>query len=49
VLRAVTDGPCHELWRPGIVPRGIKALRRLRAAAPVLVAWAAASGARSEP
>jgi hypothetical protein len=37
------------LWRPGIVPRGIKALRRLRAAAPVLVAWAAASGARSEP
>ena len=49
VLRVVTDGPRHELWRPGIVPRGIKALRRLRAAAPVLVAWAAASGARSEP
>ena len=48
VLRVVTDGPRHELWRPGIVPRGIKALRRLRAAAPVLVAWAA-SGARSEP
>jgi 4-hydroxy-3-methylbut-2-en-1-yl diphosphate reductase len=47
VLRVVTDGPRHELWRPGIVPRGIKALRRLRAAAPVLVAWAAAASATS--
>jgi len=49
VLRVVTDGPRHELWRPGIVPRGIKALRRLRAAAPVLVAWAATASAAPAP
>ena len=50
VLRAVSDGPRHELWRPAIVTQGIAALRSLRKAAPILVAWAAdASGARSEP
>jgi hypothetical protein len=41
VLRAVSDGPRHELWRPAIVTQGIAALRSLRAAAPVLAAWAA--------
>ena len=41
VLRAVSDGPRHEFWRPAIVTQGIAALRSLRRAAPVLVAWAA--------
>ncbi len=48
VLRAVSDGPRHEFWRPAIVHAGIAALRRLRRAAPVLAEWAA-SGARSDP
>jgi 4-hydroxy-3-methylbut-2-enyl diphosphate reductase len=41
VLRAVSDGPRHEFWRPAIVTQGIAALRSLRRAAPILVAWAA--------
>ncbi len=45
VLRAVSDGPRHELWRPAIVTQGVAALRSLRAAAPVLAAWAAESSA----
>ncbi len=45
VLRAVSDGPRHELFRPAIVAQGIAALRSLRAAAPVLAAWAAEIGA----
>lgn len=45
VLRAVSDGPRHEFWRPAIVTQGIAALRSLRAAAPVLAAWAAEASA----
>ena len=47
VLRVVSDGPGHELLRPGIVRNGVRALRRLRATAPALAEWAAeaASGA----
>jgi 4-hydroxy-3-methylbut-2-enyl diphosphate reductase len=41
VLRAVSDGPRHEFWRPAIVAQGIAALRSLREAGPVLAAWAA--------
>ncbi len=41
VLRAVSDGPRHEFWRPAIITQGIAALRSLRRAAPILVAWAA--------
>jgi len=40
VLRAVSDGPRHEFWRPALVTQGIAALRSLRAAAPVLASWA---------
>jgi 4-hydroxy-3-methylbut-2-enyl diphosphate reductase len=41
VLRVVSDGPGHELWRPSIVVHGLAALRRLAAAAPALARWAA--------
>ena len=47
VLRAVSDGPRHEFWRPAIVTQGIAALRSLREAAPVLAAWAAEACAAS--
>ncbi len=47
VLRAVSDGPRHEFWRSAIVTQGIAALRSLRRAAPILVAWAAEVGAAS--
>jgi 4-hydroxy-3-methylbut-2-enyl diphosphate reductase len=40
VLRAVSDGPRHEFWRPAIVTQGIAALRSLRRAAPPLGWWA---------
>jgi 4-hydroxy-3-methylbut-2-enyl diphosphate reductase len=49
VLRAVSDGPRHEFWRPAIVTQGIAALRSLRRAAPVLVAWAAEISAMPAP
>jgi len=39
VLRVVSDGPGHELFRPGIVSQGVRALRRLRDAAPALERW----------
>ena len=39
VLRVVSDGPGHELYRPSIVVNGIRALRALRAAAPALITW----------
>jgi 4-hydroxy-3-methylbut-2-enyl diphosphate reductase len=46
VLRVVLDGPCKELWRPDLPLRTFAVLRRLRAAAPALAAWAAeAAGA----
>jgi 4-hydroxy-3-methylbut-2-en-1-yl diphosphate reductase len=45
VLRVVSDGPGHELLRPGVVVHGARALRRLRAAAPALAEWAAAAAA----
>jgi 4-hydroxy-3-methylbut-2-enyl diphosphate reductase len=41
VLRVVSDGPGHELFRPGIVSQGVRALRRLRDAAPALERWGA--------
>jgi len=46
VLRAVSDTPARPLLRPGIVTGGLAALRALRAAGPVLAAWAAAAGPR---
>jgi len=41
VLRVVLDGPVRELWRPDLPLRLVSVLRRLRAAAPALGAWAA--------
>jgi 4-hydroxy-3-methylbut-2-enyl diphosphate reductase len=41
VLRVVLDGPVRELWRPDLPLRLVAVLRRLRAAAPALGAWAA--------
>jgi 4-hydroxy-3-methylbut-2-enyl diphosphate reductase len=49
VLRAVSDGPRHEFWRPAIVTQGIAALRSLRRAAPSLAAWAREALAGSVP
>ena len=40
VLRVVSDGPGHSPFSPRIVPNGIRALRRLAAAAPALADWA---------
>jgi 4-hydroxy-3-methylbut-2-en-1-yl diphosphate reductase len=42
VVRTVVDTPVHPLVSLGTVPRGTRALRSLRRAAPVLTAWAAA-------
>jgi 4-hydroxy-3-methylbut-2-enyl diphosphate reductase len=39
VLRVVSDGPGHELFRPSIFRDGTKALRQLRDAAPALSRW----------
>jgi 4-hydroxy-3-methylbut-2-enyl diphosphate reductase len=39
VLRVVSDGPGHELWRPSILWDGARALARLRDAAPALARW----------
>jgi 4-hydroxy-3-methylbut-2-enyl diphosphate reductase len=46
VLRAIVDTPQAPLLRPGTVPRGIRALRSLRTAAPVIEQWASAIGRR---
>ncbi len=45
VLRVVTDTAAAPLARPGIVPRGLRALRRLTRLAPVVDAWARTPGA----
>ncbi|MFC5268882.1 4-hydroxy-3-methylbut-2-enyl diphosphate reductase [Kribbella qitaiheensis] len=45
-IRAVVDTPDHRLLRPGTLVRGPKALWALRRAAPVIDAWAAATGDR---
>lgn len=46
VLRVVVDTPDDELFRPGTVSRGVRALATLRGLAPVADAWAAAVGER---
>jgi len=46
VLRAVVDTPRHPLLRPGTAVRGLRALRNLRAAAPVVRQWQQALGER---
>ncbi len=46
VLRAVVDTPRHPLLRPGTAIRGVRALRTLRAAAPVVRQWQQALGER---
>jgi 4-hydroxy-3-methylbut-2-enyl diphosphate reductase len=45
-VRAIVDTPDHRLLRPGTLVRGPRALRSLRRAAPVIDAWAAATGDR---
>jgi 4-hydroxy-3-methylbut-2-enyl diphosphate reductase len=44
VVRAVVDTADRPLLHPGTVLRGFRALRALRAAAPALESWSAASG-----
>ena len=44
VVRVITDTEAAPIWHPGIVGRGIRALRTLRRAAPVLDAWAESVG-----
>ena len=46
VVRTVVDTARHPLRTPGTLWRGIRALRALRAAAPALRRWAAATGPR---
>jgi 4-hydroxy-3-methylbut-2-enyl diphosphate reductase len=46
VVRAISDTANAPLLRPGVVPRGIAALRSLRAAAPVVARWATVSADR---
>jgi 4-hydroxy-3-methylbut-2-enyl diphosphate reductase len=46
VIRAVSDRPGQELWSPSTVGHGLTALRALRASAPSLQRWAAATGPR---
>jgi phosphorylase superfamily protein len=45
-VRAVVDTPRDPLLHPATVARGLRALRSLRAAAPVMAEWAAALGPR---
>ena len=45
-LRAISDTPDAGLLSPGIIWRGISALRALRAAAPAIDQWFAATGDR---
>jgi len=44
VVRAIVDTPAHPLVSLGTLPRGSRALRTLRRAAPILSAWAAGQG-----
>ncbi|MGH3781801.1 MAG: 4-hydroxy-3-methylbut-2-enyl diphosphate reductase [Pseudonocardiaceae bacterium] len=46
VVRTIVDTGDHPLWRPGTLRRGVTALRTLRACAPALELWAAATGPR---
>jgi len=46
VVRAIVDTPDHPLWQLGTLRRGLTALRTLRACAPALELWAAATGPR---
>jgi 4-hydroxy-3-methylbut-2-enyl diphosphate reductase len=46
VIRAIVDTPDHPLWQLGTLHRGVTALRTLRACAPALELWAAATGPR---
>ncbi|MGH3526233.1 MAG: 4-hydroxy-3-methylbut-2-enyl diphosphate reductase [Pseudonocardiaceae bacterium] len=46
VVRIIVDTPDHPLWQLGTVHRGVTALRTLRACAPALELWAAATGPR---
>ncbi len=46
VVRAIVDTPDHPLWQLGTLHRGVTALRTLRACAPALELWAAATGSR---
>jgi 4-hydroxy-3-methylbut-2-enyl diphosphate reductase len=46
VVRAVSDTPRHPLHSPAVLAGGLRALRSLRAAGPVLTRWAAATGGR---
>jgi 4-hydroxy-3-methylbut-2-enyl diphosphate reductase len=39
VFRVVSDGPGHEIWSPGILKNGLRALRVLRDGAPALLDW----------
>lgn len=45
-LRAIVDTPDAPLLHPGTIGRGLRALRSLRAAAPALDRWSAATGER---
>ena len=49
VVRAIVDTPAHPLVSLGTLPRGSRALRALRRAAPVLSAWAAGQGEPAGP
>jgi 4-hydroxy-3-methylbut-2-enyl diphosphate reductase len=44
VVRVIVDTPAYPLVSPGTLPRGTRALRTLRRAAPVLSAWTAGQG-----
>jgi len=46
VVRAVSDTPRRPLLSPAALAGGLRALRSLRAAAPVLARWGAAAGQR---
>ena len=46
VVRAIVDTPDYPLWQLGTLRRGLTALRTLRACAPALELWAAATGPR---
>jgi 4-hydroxy-3-methylbut-2-en-1-yl diphosphate reductase len=46
VVRAVSDTPRYPLRSPAVLAGGLRALRSLRAAGPVLTRWAAATGQR---
>ncbi|MDQ2882980.1 MAG: 4-hydroxy-3-methylbut-2-enyl diphosphate reductase, partial [Actinomycetota bacterium] len=46
VVRTIVDTVDHPLWQLGTLHRGVTALRSLRACAPALELWAAATGPR---